>query len=269
MILGVYWYFKFPDHLYDLQFFKFYPGYGGHADNPAELASRVRVENTERFIEKLEELKTHFKETYLHINRNENQLIINIGGYMLFDFHFQFALEIEKLLILENAIVSDSNLPFTIQSSKSYPPEREEFKNIEHKFIQMAGSGFKKNNAENYTVRIDCNLPLQHKQGLINDFVKICQEENLNVFYYHDADFNDHCNLMLFFGNGRQKKDSVQKVDINSFGTKIRQLVPKYPLHFGHFGTFKEYPLQGPYVKLMVDEEYILNKKINHFNSVL
>ncbi|PTT40677.1 hypothetical protein DBR28_05390 [Chryseobacterium sp. HMWF028] len=261
MILGVYWYFKFPDHLYDFQFFKFYPGYGGHADNPAELAARVQVENTDNFIRKLEELKTSFKQTYLHLNIDGNQLIINIGDYILFDFHFQFAKEIEELLISENAVLLDANLPFTIQSSKSYTPEREEFKNIEHRFIQMVGSDFRKSNAENYSVRIDCNLPLQYKKELIHNLVQICREENIHVFYYNDFDFKDHCNLMLFFSNGRQKKESVQKVDINSFGTKVRQLTQKYPLHFGHFGTFKEYSLQDPNVELMMDEEYILNKK--------
>jgi hypothetical protein len=261
MILGVYWYFKFPDHLYDFQFFKFYPGYGGHADNPAELAARVQVENTDDFIRKLEELKTNFKETYLQLNINGNQLIIKIGDHLLFDFHFQFALEIEELLICENAVLLDSSAPFTIQSSTTYAPEREGFKTIEHRFIQMVGSDFKKYNAENFSIRIDCNMPLQDKRSFIHDLTQLCPEENLNVFYYTDFDFENHSNLMLFFTNGRQKKERIQKVDINSFGTKVRQLAQKYPLHFGHFGSFKQYPLQGPHIELMVDEEYIINYK--------
>ncbi|TZF99656.1 hypothetical protein FW781_06930 (plasmid) [Chryseobacterium panacisoli] len=261
MILGVYWCFKFPDHLYDFTFFKFYPGYGGHADNPAELAARVQVENITDFLIKLEKLKTNFRQTHVQVNINGNQLIINIGDYLLFDYHFQLATEIEELLIRENALLLDSSIPFIIQFNKSYPPERDEFKSIEHRFIQMVGSDFKKNNAENYMVRIDCNLPLQHKQNLIHDLVQICQEENLNVFYYHDSDFNEHCNLMLFFSNGRQKKENIQQVDINSFGSKVRLLTQKYSLHFGHFGSFKEYPLQGPHVSLMLDKEYIVNKK--------
>jgi len=261
MILGIYWYFKFPDHLYDFTFFKFYPGFDGHADTPAELATRVQVENTNDFLIKLEKLKANFRQTHLQVNINENQLIITIGDYQLFDFHFQFATEIEKLLICENALLLDSSIPFTIQFSKSYPPEKEKFESIEHRFIQMVGSDLKKSNAENYMVRIDCNLPSQHKQNLITDLVQICQEENLNVFYYNDFNFNDHCNLMLFFSNGRQKKENIQKVDINSFGSKFRQLAQKYPLHFGHFGSFKEYPLHGPHTILMVDEEYIIHKK--------
>lgn len=261
MILGVYWYFKFPDQLYDFQFFKFYPGYGGHADNPAELTARVQVEGTDDFIHQLEELKSRFKKTYLHLNIDRNQIIINIGDYMLFDFHFQFALEIEKILTQKNAVLVDFGVPFSIQTSKSFLPEREAFKNIEHRFIQMVGSDFKKSNAENYAARIDCNLPLQYKQDLINDLVHICKEENIYVFYYNDFDFKDHCNLMLFFTNGRQKDNSFQKVDINSLGRKVRQLSQKYPLHFGHFGSFKEYPLRGPHIELIVDGEYIINNK--------
>ena len=261
MILGVYWYFKFPDHLYDFQFFKFYPGLGGHADTPAELSARIQVENTDDFVHQLESLKSGFKRTYLHLNIDENQIVINIGDYMLFDFHFQFALEIENLLIRENALSVGFSIPFTIQSTKIFAPEREEFKNIEHRFIQMVGSDFKKSNAENYAARIDCNLPLPYKQRLIDDLVSICREENIHVFYYNDFDCKDHCNLTLFFTNGRQRKDSFQKVDINSFGSKVRQLTQKCPLHFGHFGSFKEYPLLGPHIELMVDGEYIINKK--------
>ncbi|TQM22748.1 hypothetical protein FB551_2468 [Chryseobacterium aquifrigidense] len=261
MILGVYWYFKFPSDLYDFQFFKFYPGYGGHADNPAELTARIQVEDIDDFIHQLEKLKSGFNRTYLHLNIDGIQMIITIGDYMLFDFHFQFALEVEELLIEKNAVLVDFSIPFTIQSTKNFPPEREEFKNIEHRFIQMVGSDFRKSNAENYAARIDCNLPLQYKHSLIDDLAQICREENLHVFYYNDFDFKDHCNLMLFFTNGRQRKDSCQKVDINSFGSKVRQLTQKYPLHFGHFGSFKEYPLHGPHAVLIADEEYILNQK--------
>lgn len=262
MILGVYWYFKFPDHLYDFQFFRFFPGYGGHADNPAELVARVQVENTDDFIGKLEALKTLFKNTYLHLNIDGNQLIISTGDHQLFDFHFQFAEEIEELLIRENAVLLNSDVPFNIQSSKNYLPERESYETIEHRFIQMVGSDFKKNNAENYSIRIDCNLPQTDKKSFIDDLIQICREENLDVFFYNDALFKDHCNLMLFFGNGRQEKDGIQKVQINSFGSKVRHLTGKYPLlHFGHLEGLKYYPLNGPHVQLMTDEDYILNKQ--------
>ncbi|UKB82899.1 hypothetical protein LF887_18055 [Chryseobacterium sp. MEBOG06] len=261
MILGVYWYFKFPEDLYHFKFFNFFEGYGGHIDNEANLAARVQVDHINNFIQKLEDLKKQFKESFILLNINENQLIINISDRQLFDYHFQLATEIEKLLIHENAILLDSGIPFKIQTTKSWSPEREAFENIKHRFIQMTGSEFKKSNAENYSIRIDCNLPLDHKKNFIKDLVQICREENLHVFYYHDFDFKNHCNLMLFFSNGRQRKDTIQKVHINSFGSKIRYLTEKYPLlNFGHLEGLTYYPLNGPHVELMVDEAYILNK---------
>ncbi|AZA99705.1 hypothetical protein EG359_08800 [Chryseobacterium joostei] len=261
MILGVYWYFKFPENLYHFKFFRFFEGYGGHADNDAELAARVQVSNIENLIRKLEELKLCFKRTYLSLAINENQLIISIGDHQLFDYHFQFAAEIEDLLIQENAKLLDSSVPFKAQLNKSYQPEKEVFENIEHRFIQIVGSELKKNNAENLSIRIDCNLPLADKKDFINHLIPICREENINVFYYKDHDFNNHCNLMLFFSNGRQSKDAIQAVHVNSFGNKIRQLSEKYPLHFGHFGGLNHYPQNEPHIELMVDEEYILSKK--------
>ncbi|MGU3376077.1 hypothetical protein [Chryseobacterium sp. M5A1_1a] len=261
MILGVYWYFKFPENLYHFKFFSFFEGYGGHADNDAELVARVRAKDIENLVRQLEELKLRFKRTYLSLAVNENQLIIKIGDHQLFDYHFQFAAEIEDLLIRENAELLDSSSPFKAQFSKNYQPEREKFENIEHHFIQIVGSDFKKNNAENLSVRIDCNLPLANKKDFISDLFPICREENINVFYYKDHDFNNHCNLMLFFTNGRQNKDAIQDIHVNSFGSKVRQLSQKYSLHFGHFGGLNHYPQNEPYIELIVDEEYILNKK--------
>ena len=260
MILGVYWYYKFPENLYHFNFFQFFKGIGGHANNPAELEAKVSVYDVDCFIEKLELLKSEFKNTYLSCKINGNQLIITTGDYSLFDYHFQLVLEIEKLLILENAVLLERQIPFETKSTKNFNPEEEKFQTIEHRFIQLTGSDFKKDNAENFSVRIDCNLPLENKISFINDLVLICSEENINVFYYHDFDFKNHCNLMLFFTNGRQKKDHIQSVDINSFGSKVRYLTQQYPLHFGHLESPKYYPLHGPHIELMVDEEYIINR---------
>ncbi|MBV8328740.1 hypothetical protein [Chryseobacterium sp.] len=259
MILGIYWYFKFPENLYQFKFFRFFEGYGGHADNAAELGTRVQAGNIERLIEKLEILKKDFPQIYLFLSIQDQQLLITTGDHQLFDYHFQFAAEIENILLEENAVKSDDTIPFTADSNKSYPPERAAYETIEHRFIQMVGSDFKQNNAENYSIRIDCNLPLACKKDFISDLVSVCKEENLHVFYYKDCDFSDQSNLMLLFTNGRQYKNQIQKVDINSFGKKVRDLSQKYPLHFGHFGGMKYYPIHGPHVELMTDRDQILN----------
>ncbi|AZA77558.1 hypothetical protein EG347_08550 [Chryseobacterium sp. G0186] len=261
MILGVYWYFKFPENLYHFRFFRFFEGYGGHADNDAQLAARVEVNDLENLIRQLEELKLQFPRTYLSLAINGKQLIINIGDHQLFDYHFQFVAAIEDILIRENAILLNADVPFKPEYSKNYQPEREMLENIEHRFIQIVGSDLKKNNAENLSIRIDCNLPLAYKRSFIDDLISICKEENTNVFYYYEHDFEDHCNLMLFFSNGRQRKDAIQTVHVNTLGTKVRQVSQKYPFHFGHFGGLNYYQKNGPHIEMMVDEEYILSKK--------
>lgn len=261
MILGVYWYFKFPENLYHFKFFSFMQGYGGHTDSLAELETKVQVDDIKNFLNRLEILKAKFPQTYLQLKINGNQVMITIGDDQLFDYYFQLAAEMEELLTDQNAVLLDGHIPFEAQYTKNYDPEREIFRTIEHRFIQMTGSDFRQNNAENFSIRIDCNLPLVYKKNCINDLAAICREENLSVFYYHDFDFNDQCNLMLFFTNGRQYKDQSIDVDVNSFGKKIRDLSQKYPLRFGHFGGMKYYPLNGPHIELMVDEDYIIKKK--------
>ena len=259
MILGVYWYFKFPENVYNFQFFKFFQGFGGHADNPAELKAQVSVDHPESLIQKLEELHFRFKRMYLDMKINEDRLLISTGDYTLFDEHFQFVSQIEQLLIHHNAVLTD--VPFEVKSSRMFSPEKKDFETIEHRFMQITGSDFKKNNAENRSVRIDCNLPAASKNNLINDLIQICSEENIQVLYYYDCHFKQHTNLMFFFSNGRQMENAVQNVDINAFGNKVRHLDQKYPLHFGHFGGMEYYPRNGPFVELITDEEYILNKK--------
>lgn len=259
MILGVYWYFKFPENLYRFNFFKFHKGLGGHSDNLAELEARVSVDHPENFIKKIEELHLHFRNTSISIKINGNQLLISTGDYTLFDEHFQLVSEIEKLLVLNHAVAITGT--FEVKSTRTLISERKNFENTEHRFIQITGSDFKKDNAENLSIRIDCNLPIIHKESLISDLIRICHEERIQVFYYYERPFKESCNLMLFFSNGRQMNNAVQDVNVNSFGSKVRSLTQQYLLNFGQFGGMEYYPKQGPYTELITDEEYISNKK--------
>lgn len=260
MILGVYWYYKFPENLYRFKYFTFSKGMGGHANNPAELEARVSVDHPERFLRDLEILVSQFQHLYVHIKIKENQLLISTGDYTLFDYHFQFVTEIEELLNNANATMLDGNIPFKAISNQQFNSTSEKFQTVQHRFIQLTGSDFKKDNAENSMIRIDCNLPLSHKRALLDDLVKICYEENIIIFYYTDFNFKEHCNLMLFFTNGRQKKNHLQWIDLHSFGDKIYYLSQKYSLYFGHLESRRYYPLNGPHIELMTDEEYIINR---------
>ena len=103
------------------------------------------------------------------------------------------------------------------------------------------------------------------KQDLINDLSQISTEENLHVFYYNDFDFKDHCNLMLFSPMADRKKKPFKRLTSIHLDVKCGSFSQKYPLHFGHFGSFKEYPLHGPHIKLMIDERIYYQQEIKTF----
>ena len=103
MNLGVYWYFGFPEGLYNFEYLTFQKGNGGHADNPAELITNIIVQKPDDLIDKLKLLINQHKEGFLFIYRDNNRLQIVTGGYQLFDYDFLLAKEVELLLKNENA----------------------------------------------------------------------------------------------------------------------------------------------------------------------
>ncbi|KMQ67543.1 hypothetical protein ACM39_11750 [Chryseobacterium sp. FH2] len=260
MILGVYWYFKFPEGLYNFQYFKFLKGIGSRVNNLAELETKVSVNNIDQLLIKLENLKLNYSKAYLNVKINGNQLIINTGEYNLYDYHFQMISEIEQILQSEDTVLMDNEIRFETQLTKNLEADwNGKFDKKKHNFIQIIGSDFKKYNAENLSLRIDCNLPLISKKKFMIDLIQICREENIFVFYYNECEFENHINLMLFFSNGRQTKENIQIVNINSFGHKVELLTQKYNLKFGYTGEFKYYPSKGPHLQLIVDEEFIIS----------
>jgi hypothetical protein len=88
MILGTYWYFDFPSELYKFDFFRFRKGYGGHADNPAELNTYFEAEHPEKIVEDLQKLIDKYPDGFLFIYQEEHTLKIGTGGHQLFDYDF-------------------------------------------------------------------------------------------------------------------------------------------------------------------------------------
>jgi hypothetical protein len=64
MILGVYWYFKFPENLYHFKFLNFSKDMADMQIMKLNWLQEFRLGNTENFIAKLEELKSRFKEAF-------------------------------------------------------------------------------------------------------------------------------------------------------------------------------------------------------------
>lgn len=264
MVLGVYWYYKFPDGLYHFDFFKFLKGFGGHANNPALLQASVSIPDAERFLSRIRELKSEYKRTYLKVKADGNYLFIETGDYTLFDYHFQLASEIEGLLKDENAALTEYKASPDKETVYNFDADYEGmYGERKHDFIQLVGSDFKKYNAENFSMRIDCHFSLNVKTTFLHDLTEVCREENIAVFYYFDFETDDFINLMLFFTNGRQTKEQIQIVDLISFGDKFQNTAEKYTVQFGHKNGLKSYPVNGPHIQLMADEEFIIRKTLS------
>lgn len=263
MILGVYWFYKFPEGLYNYSFFEFVGGLGGHANDAAEIQARVFVKDSDQFLAEIKTLKQQYPKAYLSVKTDGSDLLINIGDYNLYDYHFQFAEEIEQILKEQNAISISNDAHFNAIQSYDFNNGSEMiFERNKHHFVSLIGSNFKKYNAENAALRIDCHLSLNHKKDFIDDVTQICIEEDISVFYYNTSEFEGKVNLMLFFTNGRQTKDKIQNVNVNSFGDKVLHLFEKYSAKIGHLAGYDHYPRNGPFIELMKDQEFIINENL-------
>ena len=85
MTLGIYWYYKFPDGLYDYSFFKFQEGCGGHVDIAPELFAEVEVSDSDALIAELRAFVNN-SNTFVFIRRAGFSVKIMVGGYMLHDY---------------------------------------------------------------------------------------------------------------------------------------------------------------------------------------
>ena len=260
MNLGVYWYFGFPEGLYNFEYFTFQKGNGGHADNPAELITNIIVQKPDDLIDKLKLLIDQHKEGFLFIYRDNNRLQIVTGGYQLFDYDFLLAKEVELLLKNDNAELTTNSKFETNQLVKLSGANKKDQSLPTKKYLQVVGSNLRKANAETMSLRLDCCLAIKNKGSFINKLSEIAKSVNINVFYYYDCDFSDKTNLMLFFTNGRQGLDLQPKQEINilSFEQKIEQLFTEYQVTVGHQRGDNIYPKNGPNIQLIVDKEYIL-----------
>jgi hypothetical protein len=261
MILGTYWYFDFPTDLYKFDYFEFRKGYGGHADNPAELASTFETENHVEIIDDLKKLIDNFSDGFLFVYSENNKLKIGTGGHQLFDYDFLIIDEVEKLLkrhkvvLVKNYVFNNPSITRiykeAIQNKIIYPQKG---------FLQVVGSDLKKQNAENSKFRLDCNLDLINKDKFIEQLKDAANEEKIDVFFYYEKDFNDKTNLMLFFTNGRQglNLESKKYTDTLSFENKIENIEKTNNVNFGHISGFDLYPQNGPKIVKMIEQEFIL-----------
>ncbi|AYB35121.1 hypothetical protein [Chryseolinea soli] len=261
MILGVYWYFGFPEGLYSFDHFEFKKGYGGHADNPAMLMANVTTNEPDKVIQHLRSFMDQHPEGELFVYKDNHKLRIGTGGHNLYDYDFLLIKEVENFLKNEKVTfhkdleIEDAQfIRLSVGNNKAiiYPKRG---------FLQVVGSPLRKCNAETSALRMDCHLSIQHKANFIADLAALSQSMNLNVFFYREHNFLDRTNLMLFFTNGRQGLNFQEKqyVDITRFENGVEELLHRHNALLGHEGGYARYPQDGPIVERIVDREYVLD----------
>ena len=261
MILGTYWYFDFPTDLYKFDYFEFRKGYGGHADNPAELVATFETENQAEIIDDLKKLIDNYSDGFLFVYTENKKIKIGTGGHQLFDYDFLIIKKIETLLKRHNILLAKNDI-FNNPSITRIYKETTQNKLIYPKkgFLQVVGSELKKHNAENSKLRLDCNLEIKHKDKFINEIKEVVNDENIDVLFYYDKDFQEKTNLMIFFTNGRQGLNLTSKkyTDIESFENKIENVIMRNYVNFGHISGFDLYPQKGPKIEKMIEQEFII-----------
>jgi hypothetical protein len=255
MILGTYWYFGFPTGLYEFEYFEFGPGYGGHADNPAELFTYIEVELPEKMIYDLRSLVETYTEGCLFVYQDGHKLKIGTASHPVYDY--DNLLKKEKIKKIEKQRFPNSTF-IKIEKEKA---SKENFYNYSpNTILQIVGSDRKKYHAENSLIRIDCNLNTSYKTNFIADLKRISEEENIRVMFYYDFEYKRRTNLMLFFTNGRQGLNFTRKQFVNavSFENKIKGAMQTYEVKPGHEGGYDFDFHNGPVIELMVDREFII-----------
>ncbi|GIJ93287.1 hypothetical protein [Capnocytophaga stomatis] len=259
MLLGVYWFCNSPEGLYKFDFFKFHKGLGGFANKCAELEAFIFVENSNGLVEELEEFSKQ-NPCFLHVKQNGNFFSIQTFDYFIFDYTLEILVSIERQILRKrNSKLAKEEITFNAEFIKNFNDYENYFSTVKHNFIQIVSSDVNKDNSQVISVRIDCNLLSKFKNEFINELVSICEEENINVFYFYESEYYNYTNLMLFFTNGRLFRNKIINVNIESLEDKIFQMVHRYNIQFKHLGDSKYYPIyHNRSIKLMVDQDYIL-----------
>ncbi len=260
MILGVYWYYGFPEGLYTYNYFTFRKGLGGHADAPAELLANVRVTDPDVIVTELKALVAQYPLAFIFIYRSGNDLQIGTGGYSIHDYDFELALKIEDILKrCGGASIEGLNLKKSELIRLSNENESDAVR-LTKKHFSIVYSSPKKSNAETAMIRFDCHVQEDQKEGFLAAIKSVAATANLHVVFYLEKQYNECYNLMLFFTNGRQGVGLARKqqVDVAAFEDGMDVVIHTFAIQTGHAGGWDYYP-KGEYKVLkIVDAEFIL-----------
>ncbi|MGI4743319.1 MAG: hypothetical protein ACRYG7_49845 [Janthinobacterium lividum] len=262
MLLGVYWYYGFPEGLYHFDFFTFQAGRGGHADGPAELTATVRAPNPVALLAQVRAVAVRYPEGYIFGQTHGAVLRLDLGDYALTDYTFHVAGELEKVLRQHHATLTTEPLPpDTPHLRLAAPHDPTPPYSYSDGQLQAVSSHPGQHQAQAALLRLDCHLPLAQKAAFLAALNDLCEQFGLDVLYYFDHKIGLQLNLMVFFGNGRQGVGGQPLRYTDTAALKIAALASLaahggQPKHLGNRPA--DYPGRGPHVVRVVDADFVL-----------
>jgi hypothetical protein len=262
MLLGVYWYYGFPQGLCHFDFFAFGAGRGGHADGPAELAATVRAPDLPALLAAVQAVAARYPEGYLFGKTHGQVLRLDLGDYALTDYTFHVAKELEEVLRQHRATSTAEPLPPDAPLLRLATPHdpTPPYGYGDGRFPAVS-SGPRKHQAQTSCLRLDCHLPLARKAEFLAALDALCAQAGLDVLHYFDCEVASWVNLMVLFGNGRQGVGGrpLRYTDAPALKAAVLASLAACGGRTEHLGRFPdEYPHHGPHVVRMVDADFVL-----------
>lgn len=261
MLLGVYWYYGFPEGLYHFDFFTFQAGLGGHADGPAELTATVRAPDPAALLAAVQAVAARYPEGYIFGKTHGAVLRLDLGDYALTDYTFHVAGELENMLRKQDATPTAEPLPTDtplLRLAEPHDPTPPYCYGDGQ--LQAVSSHPGQHQAQAALLRLDCHLPLAQKANFLAVLNDLCAQFGLDVLYYLNRKIGPHLNLMVFFGNGRQGVGGQPLRYTDTAALKIAALacLAAYSGQTEHLGTYADYPDRGPHIVCLVDADFVL-----------
>ncbi|HEX8326684.1 MAG TPA: hypothetical protein VF629_04025 [Hymenobacter sp.] len=262
MLLGVYWYYDFPEGLYHFDYFTFQPGFGGHADGPAELTATVRAPDPAALLAAVQAVAARYPDGYLFAYAHGELLRLTLGDWSVTDYIFHVAGELEAVLRQHQATRTDQDLPAEATLLHlAQPQDPTPLYSYGDGLLQAVSANSRKHRAEVAMLRLDCHLPRAQKAAFIIALDGLRGQAGLDVLYYFDHELPDQVNLMVFLTNGRQGVGGqpLRYTHATALTTAVRTCLAAHGGQPGHRGRHPtHYPRRGPHVVRMADEDFVL-----------
>jgi hypothetical protein len=261
MLLGVYWYYGFPEGLYHFDFFTFQAGRGGHADGPAELTATVRAPDPAALLAAVQAVAARYPEGYIFGKAHGAVLHLDLGDYALTDYTFHVAGELENVLRQHHATPTTEPLPANTPLLRlAEPHDPTPPYSYGDGVLQAVSSRPGPHQAQAALLRLDCHLPLAQKADFLAALNALCEQFGLDVLYYFDHTIGSELNLMVFFGNGRQGVGGLplRYTDTAAVKTAVLASLAAHEGQPEHLGNDFHYPNCGPHVVRVVEADFVL-----------